>query len=222
MTALQAATQKFFSTLQESMVSEQWNIGKHETRSSCLSAGSWFSFEMCQVWTFTLKIQLQKNPEVFQKMLQNFSVAWPKRLLEHGRGTTLFAIPPLSFVNKDRDFYSQPGCWRGCVAIYCTENVGSHGNEFWKTHLILSRPKCWTVLALLDSSSVRPAEVPFFFFVSFSDSITRRESKPLLLPKKICSWCCKVVLRREENLAASRKLKKKSLCSSLWICRTER
>lgn len=94
-TALQAATQKFFSTLQESMVSEQWNIGKHETRSSCLSAGSWFSFEMCQVWTFTLKIQLQKNPEVFQKMLQNFSVAWPKRLLEHGRGTTLFAIPPL-------------------------------------------------------------------------------------------------------------------------------
>lgn len=129
-TALQAATQKFFSTLQESMVSEQWNIGKHETRSSCLSAGSWFSFEMCQVWTFTLKIQLQKNPEVFQKMLQNFSVAWPKRLLEHGRGTTLFAIPPLSFVNKNRDFCSQPGCWRGCVAIYCTENVGSHGNEF--------------------------------------------------------------------------------------------
>lgn len=146
------------------MVSEQWNIGKHETRSSCLSAGSWFSFEMCQVWTFTLKIQLQKNPEVFQKMLQNFSVARPKCLLEHGQGTTLFAIPPLSFVNKDRDFHSQPGCWRGCVAIYCTENVGSHGNEFWKPHLILSRPKCWTVLALLDSSSVRPAEVPFFFF----------------------------------------------------------
>lgn len=155
-------------------------------------------------------------------MLQNFSVAWPKCLLEHGQGTTLFAIPPLSFVNKNRDFCSQPGCCRGCVAIYCTENVGSHGNEFWKPHLILSRPKCWTVLALLDSSSVRPAEVPFFFFVSFSDSITRRESKPQLLPKKICSWCCKVVLRREENLAASRKLKKKSLCSSLWICRTER